>query len=348
MSAMGIDISDRSLKFADLRRENGRFFVRRFGNRIIPEGLIESGQIKNKEKLTNFLRSIRKELRTKFVNVSLPEEKAFLGSINLPKVRKEEIRGALELQLEEHVPISAENAIFDFEVFEIKDKRIKKDSLQVNFVAFPKEMIEDYRGVFVGAGFIPLAFEMEAYAFARVAVPKNEKGPYLIADFGKTRISLAIVSEGKIRFTSTIKIGGDDLQRALIKDLKVDHFRAEEIKKRSGLLRGKESEKVVEAFLPIVAVIKDEIEKHINYWNSHSEKIIGTTAVIKKIILCGGESNLLGLPEHLSYQLKLPVETCNPWVNIVSFEDHVPEIELKESLVYATALGLALRNFEEN
>ena len=64
---------------------------------------------------------------------------------------------------------------------------------------------------------------------------------------------------------------------------------------------------------------------------------------ISKIILCGGESTLAGLPEFLSYELKMKVELGNPWVNAVSFEDYIPEIERRDSLAYSTVIGLALR-----
>jgi hypothetical protein len=43
--------------------------------------------------------------------------------------------------------------------------------------------------------------------------------------------------------------------------------------------------------------------------------------------------------------LKLPAESANPWVNLLSFEKEIPEIGLKESLNYAVGLGLAMRPF---
>ena len=52
---------------------------------------------------------------------------------------------------------------------------------------------------------------------------------------------------------------------------------------------------------------------------------------------------MAGLPEFLSYELKMKVELGNPWVNAVSFEDYIPEIERRDSLAYSTVIGLALR-----
>ena len=44
--------------------------------------------------------------------------------------------------------------------------------------------------------------------------------------------------------------------------------------------------------------------------------------------------------------MKHPVEMANVWVNIVNTDNHVPDINFKQALSLAAALGLALRNFE--
>ena len=346
MPAVGVDISDRSLKYMEISKRNGKFFVSRFETRIIPSGIIESGEIKQKDKLIGFLKSIKKEIKTKFVNVSLPEEKVFLGRTKLPAMKEDEIRNTLEFQLEEHVPLSPKDAIFDFEIMDRINKNKKEECLNVNIVAFPKTLVEDYRDVFVAAGFTPLAFEMEAHAFTRAVVPKGEKESFFIMDFGKTRVTFAIVSEGKMQFASTIKIGGDNLNAALVNGLEVDLLRAEEIKKTHSLIRNKENEKIFDLFLPVVAAIKDEISKHITYWNFHLEEE-NSEKRIKKILLCGGDSNLTGFSDYLSYELKLPVELANPWVNLLSFEKEIPDLELRESLSYVVGLGLAIRPFDD-
>ncbi len=347
MPAVGFDISDCSLKYVKLRREKGFFSVSRFGTKIIPKGVIKSGEIKEKQKLVDFLRFLRKELAEEHVIVALPEEKAFLSRVRIPLMKEDEIRGALELQLEEHVPLSAEDAIFDFEmVEEVNGGENSSGHIDVNLIAFPRGLIESYRDVFRDAGFTPLVFEMEAWASARSVVPKEEKEACLIVDFGKMRTSFTVVSSGKVQFASTISVAGGHLNTALARNLNIDDYQAEKIKKEKGFVRSKDNERIFNALLPVVSVIKDEMLKHIAYWNSHLEKHNKKERQISKILLCGGDSNLFGLPEYLSYELKVPVQLCNPWVNIVSFEEHIPEIELRESLIYSTALGLALRSVE--
>lgn len=344
MPAVGLDISDRSIKFIELERKNGGFSVSKFGSRNLPQGIIESGVIKQKEKFIDFLKSIKEESGAKFINVSLPEEKAFLSRIKIPAVKEEELRSILEFQFEEHIPLPVHDSVFDFEVAEKKRGGGKEEFLDLNVVAFPKSLVESYRDAFKEAGFTPLAFEMEAYAFARVVVPKEEKNSCFLVDIGKTRTTFAIINSGSMQFASTVEIGGDNFDVALAKGLNISQLKAEEIKKERGLMRNKDNDKNFNFLLPIASAIRDEVSKHIIFWNSHLDDKDNEN-LISKIILCGGEANLKGFPEYLSYELKLPVEISNPWVNIVSFEKEIPELEFEESLSYAVAIGLSLRSF---
>lgn len=336
MPAVGLDISDLSIKYAEFYRQGGTITIRHFGEKLMPAGMIEAGEIKDKEKLIEFLKPLKKELKSKYIISCLPEEKAFLAKLEIPVMKKEDIRPALELQLEEHVPLTVQEAVFDFDV-------IKSTSdinhFDIFMIAFHRSVVDDYTEIFIRAGFLPLVFEMEIQAAARTIVPEGEKGTAILVDFGRTRTSMAIISDGEVYFSSTIRVAGQEIDKMLMKNLGLDQFQAEEIKKEQGFT--KDNEKIFNSILPVVSVIKDEVGKAIAYWNSRLKN--NESKKISKILLCGGDSNLFGFPEYISYELKLPVELGNPWVNILSLDKHIPEIELKDALKYATALGLALR-----
>jgi hypothetical protein len=46
--------------------------------------------------------------------------------------------------------------------------------------------------------------------------------------------------------------------------------------------------------------------------------------------------------------MKSPVQMANVWVNITNTGSDIPEISFSQALSYATALGLALRDFDKN
>jgi type IV pilus assembly protein PilM len=333
------DLSDRSIKYLRLFKKSGRFFLDSFGERIIPEGFIVSGEIKKKNELIGFLKAFQKEFRTNYINVILPEEKAFLSRVQLPKMDIGEIKGALEVQLEEHIPLSPSEVVFDFDVVE------DKEHLDVNLIAFPKTVIQDYRDVFLSSGFRPLAFEMEAHAIARSVVPNNKKEVFMIIDFGRTHTSFIIVDNGKVKFSSSVKIAGTDLSMAISKTLSVGIGEAERIKKEKGFLNAAGNEKVYKALLPAVSTLLGETNRLYSFWASRIENHGGEKRSINKILLSGGDSNLSGLPEFISRGVKIPVELANPWVNTFSFDEQIPEMTFKESLIYAAAIGLAVRSF---
>mgnify|MGYP001607356014 FL=1 len=342
MPALCLDLSDKSLKYMELRRKNGALFVRQFGIYGLEKGIIEGGEIKQKDKLISFLRPIREKLKIELVIASLPEEKVFLSRIKFPPMDESGIKEALSLQLEEYVPLLAAETIFDYDIINNPLENSGQAHLHLNLAAFPKNFVESYRDVFVGAGFIPAAFEMEAQAFARAVVPKEEMDSVMVIDFGRTRTTYAIVSRGKVQFATTVALAGEEIEKAFILNLKIDESQVEAAKRDIGLIKRKGNEKLFESLSPIVSVIKDEAAKQAAYWESRDEDG-EKNEKISKIILCGGESTLAGLPEFLSYELKIKAELGNPWANVASFEDYIPEIEMRDSLAYSTVIGLALR-----
>ena len=116
MPAVGIDISDRSLKFVEVLEKKGELRLGRFGKRTLPPGLIQSGEIKDKEKLSKFIRTNFQGMQGSFVVLSLPEEKAYVSLVTLPKLARGDIKEALDIQLEEYIPLSSAQAVFDYEV----------------------------------------------------------------------------------------------------------------------------------------------------------------------------------------------------------------------------------------
>lgn len=344
MPVLCLDLSDKSLKYMELRRKNGAVIVYRFGVYSLEKGMIESGEIKQQDKLIDFLKPIREKLKTELIMASLPEEKVFLSRIKFPLMDKDKIKEALSIQLEEYVPLPAAEAIFDYDIINDPFENKEQSHLHLNLAAFPRSFVESYRDVFTGAGFVPAAFEMEAQAFARAVVPKEETDNVMVVDFGRSRTTYAIVSNGKVQFATTIALAGEEIEKAFIAHLKIGRPQVEAAKRDIGLIKRKGNEALFESLRPIVSVIKDEAAKQAAYWETRDEDG-EKNKKISKIILCGGESTLAGLPEFLSYELKMKAELGNPWINMTSFEDYIPEIEARDSLAYSTVIGLALRQW---
>ncbi|HAS84704.1 MAG TPA: hypothetical protein DCS23_01340 [Candidatus Yonathbacteria bacterium] len=338
MPAVGLDISDAAMRFVELIEKRKGFIIGRFGERQIPRGIIESGEVKNPAELRKIFSELKKAHNLEFVSVSLPEEKAYLFDLKLPVMKYNNIRGAIELALEEHVPIRADEAIFDYDIIKEDDQAI-----YVTVAVVTSLLVDGYLEAFSGSGITPVAFEVEAHSIARSVIPSSNKNTFMTVDFGKTRTGIAIVSNGVVQFTSTIPVGGGSITDVVAKKLKISYEEAEKIKHEKGISLGDKNEDLSLALMTTVSILRDEINKHQTYWQGHNYDNGGKHPTIEKIYLCGGDSNLAGFVTYLASGLSSPVELANAMINVNTLDEYIPEISFNDSLRYATALGLALR-----
>jgi len=338
MPAIGLDISDESIHFLELSAGKGGFVVKNFGEKKIPKEIIKSGEIKDTEKLSKILSAIASKFSSNFVNVSLPEQRAYLLKLRIPKIKRSEIRNSLELQLEDNVPIPASEAVFDYDIIEEREKDI-----EVALAVFPSNTIGNYITALKNSRLVPISFEIESQAIARSVIPHGDRGTFMVVDFGKIKTGISVVSEEIVRFTSTIDIGGFILDKSIEKLMSVSLEKAEEIKKEKGIIKDEENGELFLTMMSFVGVLKEEINKHYIYWHTHKDQYGSKRPKIEKIILCGGDANLIGLPEYLSSGLHVPVEIANVMVNVNSFERYIPPVDFNKSLCYATSIGLALK-----
>ena len=338
--SFGLNIGDQSLKFAKIVTVRGGMKLDKYGEREIQPGVVESGKIKDLKKMTEILSLLKKEENLKSARVSLPQELIYIFKLKLEKMEIENIRESIEFSLEEHVPLQAENAVFDYEI-------LKEDSqkIEVQVAVIQKDILESYMSVFRNSGISVLSFEFEAQALARAIVKKGDTETYMIVDFGEKNTGIFIVSGEVVMFDFTIDIGGALLSNLIQKNLKVTFAEAEKIKKEYGLQRNTVNKEIFSTLLNSISVLRDEIAKHFLYWHTHKGEDDKDRPPIKKIILCGGSSNLIGLSEYFSASIKNTVEIADVWVNFVGKKKNVQELSFEQSLIYATAIGLALEDF---
>lgn len=344
LPSAGVDVSDTSLKYVQFMPDNWsgtNLELKYWGDIDIPDGALHRGEVNDPAKLTAALAEVKARTGVENIRVSLPEERAYLFQTEIKRGTPfKEIRGILEFRLEQNVPLSPRDALFDYDIIE---GVATNDALLVSVTAYAKETVEKYYEACLAAKVMPIAFEVEAQAIARAATPLRDNHTYLIIDFGKTRTGVGIVHRGVLMYTSTIDIGGADLSRAMRESLG-DRPESEltEIKNTQGLVPGVEDQKVVKALRPIVDQIVAELRTRVQYWNSRTAN---ERHAIKEIVLCGGSVNMKGLPEYFAEHLHVPARRADVWQNAFSIDAKVPAIGKRYSYGYATAVGLALAPF---
>jgi type IV pilus assembly protein PilM len=342
----GLDISDRSFKFIALKKTLPGPQIERYGTEDLPEGLVKAGVITNVDDLAKILKQKFADTPIRHVTLALPEEKGFVRTIHMPRIPPEEQREALSLQLDEHIPLPSEEISFTHHVLPGHDPK----TMDVLIAAFPTPLLETYKRVVEQADLIPLTFEIESQAIARAVIPPTEQTDVvLVIDIGHTRTSFLFAQNGYTQFTSTLPIGGLTMHEYITKALQVNETDAEQLKIQHGLSQTEKGKAVYDALLPLIQIIANEAMRRAMFWRNEmtGHKETKTTDFLRHVYLCGREANLIGLPRHLSFHLNAPVSLANVWVNMVKNPSYIPEIEFRESLGYATSVGLALGNTQE-
>jgi type IV pilus assembly protein PilM len=349
-SAFGLDISDFSIKVAQLKKR-GRFFELKNYNRIsIPEKVVEEGIIKNREKLIDILKKsmggIKGDIiKTPYAVCSLPEQHGFIKIIQLPKMRPEEVKQAIRWEAEANIPFSLDEVYLSWQI--IPSKR-RDDRTEVLISAAPKNLVDEYLEVFREANIEPAVFEIESTATVRSLI-KDEfsSKPVLVIDLGFTRTSFIIFAGQSIRFTSSIStFCTKEIIDAVAGKLNTSLKEPQLSKIKIDLSKKEEDGKIFNALLPCLTKLIDKIRDCINFYRESSEPDSDYKREISEIIICGGGAHLRGLSQYLSSRLKIPVKLGNPWINIPYSKNKIPAIPYDESPDYATVLGLALRGIE--
>lgn len=339
MNSFAIDISDQSIKYGELVSTSHGLQLGRFGKEKIPEGSVVSGKIENEDDIVSVLKKIKDKEKINFVRVSLPEEQMYLFTLSLPKTEDGNIREMILLQLEEHIPLKAVDTTFEYEVISSTSSNVL-----VEVSAISSATLEGYLSVFKKAQLSVLSCELEAQAVARAVIPLEDNDPVMIVDFGDTRTGVSIVHDGRVYFTTTLDLGGVNLTNMISKNFSISKEKAEEVKKNYGLNESSNIEDIFPIILNGISVLRDELNKQYTYWKEHENYGIKHDK-IDRIILCGGDANLVGLADYLEASMKIKVDHANAWVNISSMDIAVPDMSFEESLAYATVLGLALGGY---
>lgn len=340
MSGLGFDVSDDSIKILELIKRAGVYQVGAHGTTDIPKGTISGGEILNPVRMQEVINTVRRQHRIGFVNASLPEQKSYLFTTTI-KSNTPSIRQNIEFQLEENVPLSAGEAVFDYEPYRTYKKQ-NQEYKDIKVTVVSRTLSETYSSLLRRSGLRPLSLVVESEAAARAVIPEGDSGTYAVVDFGKTCTGISVVSEGVVLYTSTIEVGGEHLTEVLSRGMNISLELAEEKKRESGLLGVGESGEVSRILKEKLGVLISQIEHHLRYWHSQVDDRGIHSKRVNTIILCGGSSLLPGLTSEFKSAFGVDAELANVWSNVPFHKNYVPEITFEESLGYATTIGLAL------
>ncbi len=206
ISNSGIVLTDAHTRFVELKRDvSGRGFrISRSEKIDNPEGAIVSGVVSDEAKLVSVLKPLAAKSGARYARVALPDEKTYIFTTSIDEVAPENLRDAAAFIIEEYVPISVADAVFDFEVVG-RSKAKKKINIAVSVA--PKSLVESYTKAFEASGITPISFDIESQAIARAVIPHYDERAHLIINLSKHKAGLYVAEDGVVQFSTNISYG---------------------------------------------------------------------------------------------------------------------------------------------
>lgn len=335
MPSVGMEVTAEAVRFLELVPTTKGPRVGRYGS--YPLAIERDEELLENETVKRTVAKAREEHRLDLVSVALPEEKAYLYTVEIPQGPQSETDTAVELSLEEHVPIPPQEAVFGY----LQASTERPHHVGANVTAIPSLLARRYFEFFTAAGLTPVSFQVGAQTATNAVVPCGDNTPLIVARFGVRNTSLCLVSDRTVHFTSLVNVGGADLTEAIRKNFSISEEEAERRKRERGITRGKGEEELFFSMVNTLSALKDEIGRLAAYWESHAERYLDRRTKVAKIVLCGPESPLPGLAEYLEAALHIPTSLADVWTNAFSLDRYLPPVSRDESLAFASVIGLS-------
>jgi len=344
-NSIGLDISDRSIKAAQLKRNlKGKLEIQALAKCEIPATVFDDGELQQPKALTQAIEQLLTSpefgsFNTTYVTACLPETKTFIKMIDIPPMPENEINQAVKWEAEHHIPIPIDDTYWDWQ--KIGDNKDANARQPVLLAVVPKIIVDSYTQAITAAKLIPLALEVEAIPITRSLLPPTADDPKapakMIIDIGATHTSLIVVDLGTIQFTVSLPISGRRVTETVANSLKLSEAQAEKAKIICGLDPKRCHGAMAEILRQMMNNLVNRIQEAALFYSEHFPQ--GNK--IGEIILCGGGSNFKQIDKYLSGKLKLPVHKGNPTVNLSVNQS---KLKVDNLISYTTALGLALRS----
>lgn len=337
---LGIDIGDSSLKMVELKKKNRQIYL---SNYAFSENVSEINFMKVDDigYLARAINKVRTEAGIKAVKVtaSLPTFAVFSSIININASDKKRMDQAVNEEAKKVIPLPLEEMTLDWKAVPVENGKSATGAIPVFLTGSPKKLVRKYIDIFRTAKLSLASLETETFSLVRSLVG-DDKSTVMIVEIGANSTDLSIVKDSIPVLNRSLAVCGSTITKSLSEKMGITYSQAEQFKfDLSVTLSQDGKEELPQLVAKTIEPIVTEIQYMLDFFRSQN------SGEVEKIILSGGGSLLLNLPDYLAKRLNLKVIIGDPWNRVRCPEELKPVLnEVGPRL--AVAIGLAMREIE--
>lgn len=332
----GLDVGFGSLKVMQIDNSGKQGNVVGYGAINFDPAAIKDGVITDIETIagaakTLFSDNLTGDITTNRVVLSVPASRSFNRNVHLPNLSREELLQAVTQEVDQYVPMPSIELYADFTKI-----RSGAEESEYLVVAAPRKIVDSHIQLAKVIGLEVVGVQTSIDASGRLFLESEDSHtPTVLIDFGSNSADLTVYDQGLI-VTGTVPVGGDEFTKLISSTLNVTSQEAHIIKTKYGLGISKKQREITTGLTPTLNQITKEVRRMIRYYEERS----GSEQKVTQVVTMGGGSNMPGLSDFLTENLRIPTRACDPWQNLHFHRLQPPNAA--EKSMYVTAAGLAL------
>ncbi|MDQ5970978.1 MAG: FtsA protein [Patescibacteria group bacterium] len=327
---IGLDMSDASIEAIVLKKKGTGFSVDSYSRFRISPDIIEGGRLVKVDKLKESLVNMFKNAHPRPINpgkvyFSIPESRAFIRNISVPKALKpKEVSEAIQHQAEETIPEAFDNLLTASQ-----ELLVNNSHREFTYIAAEMDIVQTYLSLFKDLGIEVAGITTESISAIAGLNDKFKKNITLLLDLGSKVTIASIYDTRGIKASINIDIGGNIMLAAVKDRFNISYAEAENRLRDVGLTSAPGDGEVMLMLQGQLQPLTDEIKRFVVYWEQTAN------LKIEQVVLIGGLTQMRGLVDYFSANLSVPAFIG---------ESFLAEHKDKDQVVftkYINALGLA-------
>ena len=341
--AIGLDVGTNAVRAVEIELGNPPL-IRRMGQVGLPIGAVVDGEVADVGAVAIALRELWNQaaFTSRQVRVGMTSARMIVRTIEMPRLSHDELVSTIRLQLDDYVPLPADETVFDIRALDGSDPT--HETAQLLLAATHQDAVQPLLMALRAADLKVAAVDVIPAALALALThpePDRDDSVDVILSIGAGTVVMVAARDGEPLFSRTLTNAcGRRTTERIASRLGIGELEAERYK-RLGATEDATSAVALKASTESLDELIEEVRASLAFYAEQPD-----SKHVRRVLVTGGGSQLATLPPALGLALGLDVERADPFADVrlghTGFEPgDLPYLAPYMAAAYGVALGQA-------
>lgn len=349
-SLLAIDIGSHAIKVAEISPGKSKRTVHNLGIKVLPPGVIVSGNIQDRLMVESALLELLKEMKVRRLfrraAIVVSGSNVLVKRATMIPDETKDSGDQIFLEAEKQFQMDMNELYFDYYIDDLGTDSNEQVALMVGA---KRETLNDRILIILNSGLKIGLVDCEAFALTNL-IEFNFgflEGLIAFINVGASSTNVIFLNNGHYAYSREIGIGGEHYTKVIAEALGINLDLAEEQKIQASMGQVTLDETGKKVIDNVHDQFISELHMAMDFFFQSGEAPVGRDT-LKGVFLTGGGAQVLGFVNYMREKLKIPVEIIDPFQNM----QISPKLRGVENLnfrsMFSVIAGLSLRSFAES